>query len=480
MANWKSPRRIVKNARVDALTTRGEHELAELEAAIVGTIVLPIDPSYDADRQESNPAFQAYPQIIVYCEVASDVRWALTLAQQKNYWVAARSGGHSTAGYSVNSGIVIDTSRISYVSIDSVNKVARVGPGTDFDTLNGALDGTGFHIPGGACGNVCVAGFMQGGGYGYTSRMFGMNCDNVVAVTILLADLSIVTASETEHADLFWAIRGGTGGNFGIIIEITYALRDLDTVWAWAIQWDIADAPAALLAMQQDYTRGAPPEIGYMTNICTHDKAQYMLVQGMYCGTALAGKAALAPLLKLGSAQLLVDETGTYGKMDTYLDNHPYEVPDLPLSGSMEDKQAGYISKPLALADWQTIVTMYASTPKPYDTVIIEPYGGTIEAYGSEKNAFIHRTADLNLFVDVFWLKDADKGEAVAWLDAYMKLMQPYYDGHIYQNYPRRTIANFREAYWGDAFPRLLAIKQKYDPTNVFHYEQSISPKITD
>jgi hypothetical protein len=243
MAHRKSPRRIAKAAKIAALTATGAHDAAELEAAIAGTIVVPGEHEYERDRQESNPAFQAYPRMIVYCEVPTDVRFAIAYARNAGWQIAIRSGGHSTAGYSVNDGLVIDISRISYVSVDSAAKVALVGAGTDFDTLNAALDGTGLHVPTGACGNVCVAGYMMGGGFGYTSRMYGMNCDNVVAVSVMLADGSIVVANATVNPDLFWAIRGGTGGNFGVLLEVTYGLHDLASVWARAIQWDELSAP---------------------------------------------------------------------------------------------------------------------------------------------------------------------------------------------------------------------------------------------
>ena len=151
-----------------------------------GASVMPGEPDYDASRQEANPAFQAFPQIIVYCEVPSDVSSCIALAINNALWIAIRSGGHSLAGFSVNSGIVIDVSLLDCISIDTLANTLKVGPGVDFDRLNAALDPTGLHVPSGACGNVCVGGFMQGGGYGYTSRNYGMNCDCVMKVLVML------------------------------------------------------------------------------------------------------------------------------------------------------------------------------------------------------------------------------------------------------------------------------------------------------
>ena len=116
------------------------------------------------------------------------------------------------------------------------------------------------------------------------------------------------------------------------------------------------------------------------------------------------------------------------------------------------------------------------TTKKPYNTVVIEPYGGAINSYPVADSAFIHRDVDCDFFVDVFWLNDADRQAQVEWLDGFMRLMEPYFNGHVYQNYPRRSQTNYRWMYWGDAFDTLLWVKQKYDPDNFFHYQQSISP----
>jgi FAD/FMN-containing dehydrogenase len=489
MAQRPSPRRTNKYRRIEAW--RREHpdvfeklgisrdSLIRLESEIVGRIVLPGDPDYNEDRQESNPAFQAYPKIIVYCAVEADVQWCLQLAQQNGLWVCVRSGGHSTAGFSVNNGMVIDVSGLSFVAVDTVSRTAVVGAGTDFDTLNGRLNNTGLHVPSGACGNVCVGGFVQGGGYGYTSRRFGMQCDNVLGFRVMLANGGVVVADSQTNTDLYWAMRGGTGGNFGVLLEVTYRLHPVASVWAYSIQWDIEDAAAALLEMQTNYMRtGAPSELGAMINLgfntSTPTPTPVLLMQGMYVGSAAGGKQALSSLLSLGSADLNVDISGPYGSMDKYLDTHPYTIPNPP-DGSAEAKRAGYISKPLTLQDWQAIVAYEQTAPNPNDTLIIEPYGGAINLYPKAASAFIHRDVAMDLFVDVFWQQESDKAREIAWLDGFMKLMRPYFNGHVYQNYPYRGLEFFGHAYWGEAYETLMRIKAKYDPTNFFHFDQSLS-----
>ena len=486
MAHRKSPRRIAKLARIGALHKAPPHvftklglpraALVRLEEKIVGRVVVPGMADYDASRQESNPAFQAFPQIIVYCVVPGDVEACLALSVNYGLWIAVRSGGHSTGGYSVNSGIVIDVSKFQNIAVDSAAMTVTVGPGIDFDVMNGMLDGYALHVPSGACGAVCVGGFMQGGGFGYTSRNYGINCDCVTDVGVMLWDGSMVHANASQNEDLFWAVRGGTGGNFGILLEVTYALQPLPSVWAFAIQWDISQAAAVFYELQQNYTvSGAPQALGYMMNVGHTAGSPVALIQGMYCGSAADGRQAVASLMAIPTAQLLVDQTGLYGAMDKYLDSHPYSLPDPP-DGVKEDKITGYIAQPLSVAQWQTIVDQFLQSQSQWSVMYTESYGGAINAFPIDGNAFIHRTAVANLVIDAFWTDDAGRLAAEVWLADFTAVLEPFVSGEIYQNYPRRSYERFRENYWGVAFDTLLEVKQKYDPNNLFHYQQSISP----
>jgi len=347
MAHRKSPARIAKDARVAHFRSLAAPQaaalqaaaapgpalawdaIASLEARLVGRIVLPSSPDYDEARQESNPAFQAYPEIIVYCACENDVLECLAVARAYKVWVAVRCGGHSTAGYSVNSGMVVDLSDLKGVVRDPPRERVHVLPGTDFDHFNGAMNHTGWHVPTGACGSVCVGGFVQGGGYGYTSRAFGIQSDLVDSFRVALADGTIVTASAQEHSDLYWALRGGTGGNFGVVLQVTYRMQRLDQVWAWAISWDAMHAAQVLTLMQAGYMKtGAPDALGYMMNLGFQNGVPVYMVQGMFCGSREDGLAAIAPLMAIPSAQLLVDKTGTYPDMNVWLEDHPYTLPD--------------------------------------------------------------------------------------------------------------------------------------------------------
>lgn len=443
-----------------------------LKAQIPGGVVLYGDPNYQDARQLSNPAFQDFPQIIVYCKVFEDVRHSLRFAREHNLWVVCRSGGHSTAGYSQNTEMILDLSGLCYATVDVKAKRVTVGAGTNFGHLNSTLDTYRLHLPSGGCEDVNVAGYTQGGGFGFTSRKYGMHCDNMVEALVMLADGSMVTASKKVNPDLFWAIRGGTGNNFGVLLQAVYQLHDLWQVWGFGITWPLKNAAEALNAMQTGL-HTAPPELGYMTMVTWYKDKCAVILRGMYCGSREEGMKRIQSLLRTPGAKLDIDKTGSYFEMNRYL----LENPDLPIVPDIaaETKDCAYVDKPLGVKGWQRIVDAIQKTSNESSMLLLEPYGGKIAEIKTKENAFIHRKVDFDMALDVFWMNEDERRRAEAFLDGFFQDVEDLTNGHKYQNYPRRGNPNYRWNYWGDSFSTLLAVKKKYDPTNFFHYGQSVS-----
>jgi hypothetical protein len=451
-----------------------------IEAQFQGRIELPGMPGYDVDRQ-GNPLYPAFPKLIAYCANAQDVALALQMARDHGWkgLTTCRSGGHSTAGYSVNDWMVIDVSLMDDVVIDPNTRRMTVGSGANWGRVNAKLDLYQLHVPGGGCADVGVAGYMQGGGYGFTSREYGMNSDNVIEATVMLANGEIVVANEQKNEGLFWAIRGGTGNQFGILLEIKYLLSSLYEVWGFCIEWRLANAAVALAEMQTNYMKaGAPATLGYQTVLATlgqpPDAQKQMLVMlGMFHGTRDDGLRTLQTLISTPGAVLVKDVMGTYARLnDSLLDVLTH------IDGLFELKRSGYIGRPLTVDAWEGIVQAFAATPNNYNLVGIEPYGGAINAYPPHDSAFIHRDVYMDFFVDSFF-DAADKitpeDKAAQWLANLMNAAERHMNGHVYQNYPERDLQNYRWAYWGDAFPTLLQVKQTYDPDSFFLYGQGIT-----
>ncbi|MGD0528265.1 MAG: FAD-binding oxidoreductase [Polyangiaceae bacterium] len=452
-----------------------------LQAHVVGEVCLPGDADYDSLRAQ-NPLYPVAPQAIVMCAAFEDVRACLQFSAKHGLWVMPRAGRHSSAGFSTNTGLVIDVSRISYAVVDPERRTARVGAGTSFGVLNAQLDVYRLHVPGGTCPDVCVAGFMQGGGYGFTSRELGMGCDSIIGALVMLADGRVVVANDRVNHDLFWAIRGGTGANFGVLLELTFALEPIWKLFGYAIAWPLADAPRVLDALQSQFMTGKNDvRVGYLCVLTTLKEGQVLTMIGTYHGTEEEGRRALAPVVGIGSPRWLLAETDTYAVLNEALLN---VLPGPGDAGTIELKEAHYIAQPVGVPRWETMCQAFAKTPNTYNIACIEPYGGQINLRPKLWNAFVHREVSMDFFVDAFWNpiwpESPDEKGAQAFLDAMMKSMAPTFDTFVYQNYPRRQMPDFRWAYWGDAFPSLLFIKDKYDPENVFHFEQSVTPYPAD
>ena len=487
MAHRRSRAVAARKQHIASLAEPGEYSLekvrftrqdvAKLQTYIVGSVVAPWTPGYDKDRLLSDLVFQPYPVLIVYCQVFEDVWQCLAFAHRFDLHVVCRSGGHSTAGFSSETGaMVIDTSRVSYVAVDWANRCARVGAGTSLGVLNGVLDSYKLHTPGGACPNVCVAGHMMGGGYGWTSREYGMNCDNVLEVLVMLADGRTVRANSVLNPDLYWAVCGGTGNNFGVLLEITYRLHELWKVWGFGLSYPLAKAPDALFALQHDYMfGGAPDTFGYQVAWITNNGEKRLVVRGTFHGTQDAGRALVAPLLKLPGATSEVDTIATYATLNEGLVDHPYAYPDVP-DAAVEDKLSGYCAKLLDKTEWAALASAAARDTSGWAFANLEVYGGAINSRAITSNAFVHRDVYFDWVQDIFWVTDAQRTTAEQFLADMVTAWTPHLNGHANQDYPRRSQKDYRWLFFGNAFNTLLWAKQKYDPTNFFHYEQSISP----
>lgn len=451
-----------------------------LQDLIAGKIVLPGDPGYDEDRKDFDDLYPAYPQIIVYAASTSDIWWAIRYAQANNLHVAIRSGGHSTAGFSVSNGMILDLSMMNKVTVNAVDQIATVEVGCTFMSLNAELEKHGFHLPGGGCPTVAVAGYMMGGGYGFTSRTFGMNCDNVVQILMMKADGTFVIANENENADLFWAIRGGRGGNFGVLISITYKIHPLDTIYGIQIQWSLqdhmAEAAQALYVIQEKYLCNHQlPEMGIELAVITDntDKIKKLTFCATWVGDQTELDQAMQPLLGISGAVVTMRLHDRYSKVnEALLSNVEGGLPRDIKAYS----RCAYFARPLQASDYQDILQYYYDTaPNQYTIMAMECYGGKINQVAPSAMAFMHRNVLFDLFADGFFNEETnDQEENKIWIEDLFTFLSQYTNGHSYQNYPNRLQLDWKWAYYGNQYSRLVEIKQKYDPENFFRYLQSI------
>lgn len=462
-----------------------EDQIKEFQAGFAGTVTLQTDPNYHQARQLFVPTFQNYPQVIAYCRVESDVVKAINFARKTNLNPVCRSGGHSTAGFSANDQMIIDLSNLSYVLIDKASKTMRVGGGTTFASINPMLDEYQLNMTTGGCETVSVGGYMQGGGYGFTALMNGMNCDCVREVRVALADGTVVTANDTQNNGLFWAVRGGTGNNFGVIVEITYNLREIGPLWGFGYHWPL-DTPDNIMRAEKalqiwyDTMTGAnvPKGFGHQIAMTFYDGIPNMYLRGMYEGLPINLKPLLDDIVATladPARQRDYWQAGTYTKLNNELLSVPVELPSVP-PGIRSVATSRIMGDGLGPKEFKTIIDFLIKAPVKVNMLVLEPYGGRINAKKPGDTAFVHRNDRFDLAVYSFWLAEHDRQAALDYIESFEQTLTPISSGRAYQNYPNRRSTDFADLYFGQNLERLRKVKKEFDKDNLFRFEQSIRP----
>jgi len=469
---------------------RFQTALISLRAQIEGYIVLPNDPAYDDARRIFNPRIQCYPRLILYCISENDVRLGLQFAQEQNLQIHLRSGGHSVEGFSVGAGMILDLRALDSVEVDEIELTATVGCGCSFHQLNEALEHYRLHVPGGECEDVCVAGFVQGGGFGFTSRMFGMNCDNVIEMCVMLADGRAINASESENGDLWWALRGGGGGSLGVLLSVRYRLWPLERVFAWAVAWPLEKASqrtqalSALELVESKYlVPDAFPELSLQIMFSFRQSLSgiahavpCLMVRGLSLCSSEESTRMIAPLMDAPGAIVEFAGMDSYRSANRDLLYRPESIPNLSGREGVPKSRmkSGYADRWPTRPEWSRIFDCFTKGPNPMSYIFLEIYGGAIADFPLEDSAFMLRSSKLNACLNVFWRDEHEKAEVDRYVEQWSAILADCWNGGIYQNYPDVGDEDYASHYWGRALPALAAIKRKYDPDNVFRFAQSI------
>ncbi len=451
-------------------------QLAQLLQASLGQdLILPADARYEGERGVFNKAFDPFPAAIAICRSHQQVALCLSGAQQFATAFCIRGSGHSFAGYSsADNALVIDLRNLNGISIDAAG-TATVDAGCRHDALNQALTAKKLQLPLGYDA-LTVGGFMQGGGFSLVSRTLGMNCDNVIEVRVMLADGRIVTANEGTNHDLWWAIRGGTGGNLGVLLSVTYQTSPLQDLVGRDLQWVLSDAAGRIVAAQaitavQDILKTAPPELSLQVDIryasggsAGAARIPVMHVYANYFGSDSELSTLLAPL------------TGIHRKTK--------RLKEFKLSSSTVyafERRSRFTSSELQTQDWRALLENFIADSNKTSSLTIDAMGGAINAYPLEKSAYLHRDCLFNVFVTGVWKKgDGNDQRAVeTYLQSWSDLMAPFWNDRIFQNFPYPAPPDFHQNYWGDAFPALCAVKRKYDPDRAFVFAQAIDTGVS-
>ncbi|MFE4370222.1 FAD-binding oxidoreductase [Streptomyces sp. NPDC056835] len=480
--------------RASARTSRAARR-ERLRTHLTGRLVLPGDSAYPVAKQLSSAEFDAVdPAAVAYCESSADVALCLAFAQDEGMPVVARSGGHSAAGYSTTTGLVIDVSNIDSLSVRESRVV--VGAGTQLVDATVGLAPHGLALSGGFCPTVALGGFLQGGGTGLLTRSAGISSDTVRAARVVLADGRIVRASPERHTDLYWALRGGGGGNFGIVTAYEIAptriseLSSATLVWgydaavdvldAWA-HW-ITDAPRALggsaVVALPDATPGTVPVVSVLLSstggreLLDAEADRLISAVGR---TPATGQSATAPYL---TAMMNLYGCGDYTAPQCHRAGTGPEA-KLPRA-AFASERSRLFDRPPARAMWEEAVGGFDAVRVPGQRHLLQvgALGGAVGDPARTDTAYVHRDSLFSAsFLGVIAAGPADASDKAAarqWTDMGFGVLDPYSSGETYQNFIDPRLENWRAAYYAENYDRLVAVKRAYDPHRLFRFPQSI------
>jgi FAD binding domain/Berberine and berberine like len=464
-----------------------------------GTLVRPGDAQYATAKLLFDPRFDGqHPAGIAYVKNPHDIATCLAFIRKFKIPFAARSGGHSYGGWSGTSGLIIDVGAFRMGPVSG--STAVVGAGTRLIDFYNGLAAKGRAVPGGSCPTVGIAGLTMGGGIGVTARAYGLTCDSLESVQIVLPNGSGVTATADpkQYGDLFWALKGGGGGNFGVVTSFTFKTVPAPRPCLFSMNWPWSQA-AKVIAAWQAWAPHAPDQLWSNLHLAAAPggSTPNITVGGTYLGTAAEAAAVIDQLwAKSGrpanghwslsnpqpflTAMLVEAGCGTIGYQACHL---PWYAGGGKLTRQPQYAKSDFFTSPLSSSGINTLLAQVASLQKVAGAaggvggIAFDSLGGAVNRVAPGATAFVHRTALFGAQYTTDWTNGAGSGgiaNQLAWLRRFWAAMRPYASGQAYQNYPDPDLVNYAQAYYGSNLPRLSGIKKKYDPTGMFTFPQSI------
>ena len=452
--------------------------IGELRGRVWGDVVVAGDGTYDGQRRVYNAMHDRRPDVIVRCTDAADVIAAVDYARHSGTAVAIRGGGHSVAGFGTcDGGVVIDLSPMSAVRVDPTRAIACAGGGATWGDFDHATHARGLATTGGVVSTTGVGGLTLGGGIGHLTRRCGLTIDSLQSVDVVTADGRLVTATEYENADLFWAIRGG-GGNFGVVTSFEFALHPIATIVGGPILYDAADA-AAVMAFFRDFIAEAPDELGCFFRwglaaplafipAASHGEALCGLVS-CWSGPLREAEQMFKPLLDIAEVKAHNVQTMPYPALNCASDAM---VPP----GMQHYWKADFVAE---LTD--EAIAAHAEhgplTPTMSSTMHLFAINGAVHRVGPDETAFGHRDKNFVAVVAGAWPDPADNDRNMAWVADYHAAIHPHSgcDGS-YVNFLGGDDADRTAASFGGNYARLRAVKRSWDPNNLFRVNHNIPP----
>jgi FAD/FMN-containing dehydrogenase len=457
----------------------GEATLAEFEQGLSGRLIRPEDPEYDDARSIWNAAHDKYPAMIVRCAGVADVMRAVEFARSEDLEVAVRGGSHSIPGFSTtDGGIVIDLSAMRSVHVDPVRRTAVAQGGATWADFDHETQAFGLAVTGGLVSTTGIAGFTLGGGIGWLMRKHGLTADNLIAADVVTADGQLVRASEDENQELLWGLRGG-GGNFGIATSLEYRLHPVGPMVLGGPIFFAGNRAEEVLSFYRGWVRELPDDTTTLVNLTTAPPAPFLpeevhgkpvvAVVAVHAGDHEQGRAIMQPLKDLGDPVADLIDVIPYVGMQSLLD---------PLweRGAHNYFRSAYVDH-VDDAAVEALVARHAVVPSPHSEIHIQHFGGAVARVGDDESAFGNRSAQYVLNVIARSPSAEGFEDNIAWARGTTQALAPVSRDAAYVNFMGDADDQRLRASYGDAkYERLLALKRRYDPTNLFRLNQNITP----
>jgi len=433
---------------------------------LTGKVITPFDKEYGILRLEYNLDINKFPLAIVYCYDYIDVSNAIKWCKQNCIALRIRTRGHNYEGYSTGTGVlVIDTSHMNKINIIAQNDVAVIQAGAMLENVYSKLADQGYGFNGGTCPTVGISGLVLGGGIGLSCRNFGLVTDDLLEIQIVNENGVLLTANDHINCELFWACRGAGGGNFGVVISYTFNIHKVDKVTVIQLRWNEVSREA-FFALWQCFFKTATKKISCFAGF--NKEGTYL--NGFFYGNKSEAEKILKNFLLLPG--LLKNSSIEY-------------VPFICAVKAIASfygppnrfKSTGrFVYKPLSEKNIKKLVEFVDNSPGE-DNCFIRLYslGGAIKELPSDSTAFYYRNAEYIIGVTADWEKDDTAKFFKKWVAEVLQYVNPLTNGS-YVNFPYAELQNYGNAYYGKNYPRLIEVKQIYDPDNIFNFPQSIKP----
>ncbi|WP_338780288.1 FAD-dependent oxidoreductase [Metabacillus sp. FJAT-52054] len=439
---------------------------------LTGEVVTRKNAEYEEARQEWNRAIQKFPLVIVYASSVQDVSNAVRWAVKHRIDLRIRSGSHHYEGYSTgNHVLVLDVSRLSSIKLDATANTLTAGGGVKNEQIYEFAGKRGYPFPGGTCPTVGVSGYVLGGGWGYSSRYFGLGCDSLIGLELINAEGDLIKASKRENKDLFWACKGAGGGNFGVVVSMTFRLppkiRTVTLVQLYRPDASPAIMEQFLLTWQKWLPR-ADRKITISTTLYD-SAAEGMAIfgRGFYYGAADEAKRILSPFAKISGMELSAEEKPFLEAVREVEKSYP---------SSEKFKSTGrFVFKTYTSDEIRTLVELIQNKPPGsiFAGLTVYALGGKVQEVKPNETAFYYRNARYIAGIQSVWEEDRYASVNQRWVVQRFRILESLTEGS-FVNFPISELPNYETAYYGANAERLREVNDRYDPSRVFQFPQAI------